>query len=57
MYLFPVGYVLSQEEENVYALLKLSNVDTQNLTVAEFRAITGEEPRRPVRPPKVPAAK
>jgi hypothetical protein len=49
--------VLPKEEEDVYAVLQLSNGDRQNLTRAEFARITGEEPRRPLRPPQAPAAK
>jgi hypothetical protein len=46
--------VLPQEEDNVYAVLQLSNGDRQNVTRAEFTAITGEEPRLPLRPPQKP---
>jgi hypothetical protein len=49
--------VLPQEEENVYAVLQLSNGDRQNLSRAEFTAITNEEPRLPIRPPQTPSAK
>ena len=49
--------MLPQEEDNVYAVLQLSNGDRQNLTRAEFTAITGEEPRRPMRPLQVQEAK
>ncbi|WP_260955702.1 hypothetical protein [Pseudomonas citri] len=37
--------VLPQEENDVYAVLHLSNGDKQNLTREEYTAITGEEPR------------
>lgn len=46
--------VLPQEDSEVYAVLYLSNGDTQNLTRAEFTAITGEEPPPSVRPPQPP---
>jgi hypothetical protein len=46
--------VLPQEEDNVYAVLQLSNGDRQNVTRAEFTAITGEEPRPPLRQPQKP---
>jgi hypothetical protein len=46
--------VLPQEEDNVYAVLQLSNGDRQNITRAEFTAITGEEPRLPLRQPQKP---
>lgn len=49
--------VLPQEEGDVYAILQLSNGDKQNLTREEFTAITGEEPRLPVRLPQKPLAK
>jgi hypothetical protein len=49
--------VLPQEEENVYAVLHLSNGDKQNLTRAEFTAITGEVPRGPVRAPHTPESR
>ena len=49
--------VLPQEEDNVYAVLQLSNGDRQNLTRAEFTAITGQEPRRPMRSLYVQEAK
>lgn len=49
--------VLPQEEGNVYAILQLSNGDKQNLTRDEFTAITGEEPRLPVRLPQKPLVK
>jgi hypothetical protein len=48
--------VLPQEEGDVYAILQLSNGDKQNLTRGEFTAITGEEPRQPVRLPQEPQA-
>ncbi|MBB5270464.1 hypothetical protein [Quisquiliibacterium transsilvanicum] len=43
--------VLTQEEGEVYAVLQLSNGDSQDLTRSEFIAITGEEPRLPMRLP------
>ncbi|HXT71722.1 MAG TPA: hypothetical protein VN700_18345 [Vicinamibacterales bacterium] len=49
--------VQPQEDADVYAVLQLSNGDKHNLTRAEFTAMTGEEPRQPVRPPPVPKAK
>jgi hypothetical protein len=41
--------ILPQEDNNVYAILQLSNGDKHNLTRDEFTAITGSEPRPPVR--------
>jgi len=41
--------VLPQDEDNVYAVLKLSNGEQQDLTRDEFTRITGEEPRLPLR--------
>jgi hypothetical protein len=49
--------VLPQEQDNVYAVVQLSNGDRLNLTRAEFRAITGEEPRQPMRALQEPKAK
>ena len=46
--------VLPQEEDDVYAVLQLSNGDKQNVTRAEFTAITGEEPRLSLRLPQTP---
>ena len=48
--------VLPQEDSEVYAVMYLSNGDKQNLTRAEFTAITGEEPRLAVRAPQPPLA-
>ena len=48
--------VLAQEEDNVYAVLQLSNGDKQNLTRDEFTAVSGEEPRPPSRRPLKPIA-
>jgi hypothetical protein len=41
--------VLPQEEGEAYALMQLSNGDKLNLTHGEFTAVTGEDPRPPVR--------
>ena len=41
--------VLAQEESDVYAVLRLSNGDTLNLTRGEFSTVSGEEPRQPAR--------
>jgi hypothetical protein len=41
--------VLPQEEGETYALMQLSNGDKLNLTREEFTAVTGEDPRPPVR--------
>src|SRR5205823_11634229 len=46
--------VLPQEEGDVYAILQLSNGVKQNLTRGEFIAITGEQPRPPLRLPQKP---
>ena len=49
--------VLTQVEGEVYAVLQLSNGDRQDLTRGEFIAITGEEPRLPMRLPLKPLKK
>jgi hypothetical protein len=41
--------VLPQAEDNVYAVLKLSNGEQQDLTRDEFTTITGQEPRLQLR--------
>lgn len=41
--------VLPQEQDDVYAVVQLSNGDRQDLTSGEFTALTGEEPRLPRR--------
>lgn len=46
--------VLPREEGDVYAILQMSNGDKQNLTRGEFTAISGEEPRLPMRLPQKP---
>jgi hypothetical protein len=46
--------VLPQEEGNTHAILQLSNGDRMNLTRVEFTAISGEEPRAPMRLPQKP---
>lgn len=48
--------VLSQEEDNVYAILHLSNGDKLNITRDEFTTISGEEPCLPTRPSQKPLA-
>ncbi len=49
--------VLAQEENNVYAILQMSNGDKHNLTRSEFFAISGKEPRSPARLSQNPLAK
>jgi len=41
--------ILPQEGGETYALMQLSNGDKLNLTRGEFTAVTGEDPRPPVR--------
>lgn len=41
--------VLSQQEDETYALMQLSNGDKLNLTREEFMAVTGKDPHPPVR--------
>lgn len=48
--------VLPQEENDVYAVLQLSSGEKQNLTRGEFTAISGKEPRPPVRQAQNPRA-
>jgi len=46
--------VLAREEDDVYAIVQLSNGDKLNLTAKEFSVITGEKPRPPTRKPRKP---
>jgi hypothetical protein len=41
--------VLPQQGDETYAVMQLSNGDKLNLTLEEFMAVTGKDPRPPVR--------
>ena len=48
--------VLPEEEDNVHAVLQLSNGDKLNLTRSEFTVITGKAPLPPARLSQKPTA-